>query len=162
MLDGALGCTRHIVTGLRPPLLDQVGLAAAIEWLARHTSERTGIHCTLDLADDVDDGRDPVVSVAAYRVLQESLTNITRHADAAHATIRLRVSPGRLDLEVADDGCGFPVELDGRPSERNGLLGMRERATALGGELRTDNAPAGGARVRLSLPMVSATAEVQK
>jgi signal transduction histidine kinase len=160
MLDDALHCTRYIVTGLRPPLLDQVGLAAAIEWLAKRTSAQTGLRCTLDLTDDLDGGTDPAVSVAAYRVLQESLTNIMRHADAAHATIRLRVSPERLDLEVTDDGCGFPAGIEGAPSGRNGLLGMRERATALGGELRTDNAPAGGARVRLNLPRTPATAEV--
>lgn len=161
MLDGALGCARHIVTGLHPPLLDQVGLAAAIEWLAKRTSEQTGIRCALDLGDDGDERGDPAASVAAYRVLQESLTNITRHADAALATIRLRVSPDRLDLEVTDDGCGFPAGIDGGPSERNGLLGMRERAAALGGELRTDNAPDGGARVRLSLPLAPRPEEVR-
>ncbi len=92
-------------------------------------------------------------------MLQESLTNITRHAHATRVTIRLRVLPERLDLEVTDDGRGFPLGGDARPLEHNGLLGMHERAVALGGALKTDNVPTGGARVQLSLPMAATTAE---
>jgi signal transduction histidine kinase len=152
MIAGALDCTRDIVSGLRPPLLDQIGLAAAIEWLARRMSEQAGIACDLDLGDD--ETCDPAVSVAAYRVLQECVTNITRHAGATRMAIRLRMSPEDLSLEVSDDGRGFPEERGG-PTDRNGLLGMRERAAALGGRLDTDNGPGGGARVRLRLPMAA-------
>jgi signal transduction histidine kinase len=151
MIAGALDCTRDIVSGLRPPLLDQIGLAATIEWLARRMSDQAGLACDLDLGDD--EGCDPAVSVAAYRVVQESVTNVTRHARATRIAIRLRVSKEDLSLEVSDDGCGFPEPQGNRPTDRNGLLGMRERALALGGRLDTDNAPDGGARVRLRLPM---------
>lgn len=150
MIDGALACTREIVSGLRPPLLEQLGLAPAIEWLAHRTSRQTGIACALDLQGD--GACSPAVAVAAYRVLQESLTNVARHAGASRMSVRLRVSPERVELEVVDDGRGFPGEGAGPTADRNGLLGMRERAYALGGELRTDNAPEGGARVRLTLP----------
>ncbi|MFO0624979.1 MAG: sensor histidine kinase [Polyangiales bacterium] len=152
MVDGALDCTKHIVSGLRPPLLDQVGLVATIEWLARRVREQTGIQCTLDLFDEIDGRQDPVVSLAAYRAIQESVTNVTRHAGATRVFIRLRGSAERLDLEVCDDGRGFPTTGDELPSAHNGLLGMRERAVALGGALHTDNVPTGGARVRLTLP----------
>lgn len=152
MLDGTLDCVRHVVSGLRPPLLDQLGLAATIEWLSRRVGEQAGIDCTLDLVEDCPCSL--AVSVAAYRILQESLTNVVRHADARRVDVRLRVSPERLLLEVTDDGRGFPEQ--GPPSNHNGLLGMHERARALGGELVTSNLPTGGARVRVDLPLAPA------
>ena len=158
MLDGTLECSRTIVSGLRPPVLDQLGLAAAIEWLARRMGAQAGIDCALDLSGD--EGVSPPLALAAYRVLQESLTNVTRHSGARRMEVRLRVSPGLLALEVTDDGCGFPVEGAGPPRDRNGLLGMRERAFALGGALETGNLPTGGARVRLRLPLSAPASEV--
>jgi signal transduction histidine kinase len=100
------------------------------------------------------------MALAAYRVLQESLTNVARHAGARRVAVRLRVSPALLALEVTDDGRGFPGEGAGRPQGRNGLLGMRERAFALGGALETGNVPTGGARVRLRLPLSAPANEV--
>ena len=158
MLDGTLECSRTIVSGLRPPVLDQLGLAAAIEWLARRMGAQAGIDCALDLSGD--DAVSPVIALAAYRVLQESLTNVTRHSGARRVAVRLRVSPGLLVLEVTDDGRGFPGEGADHPRDRNGLLGMRERAFALGGELVTGNVPTGGARVRLCLPLSAPASEV--
>lgn len=152
MIGGALDCTSHIVSGLRPPLLDQVGLTAAIEWLARRMSEQANLRCALDLDED-EERCSPAISAATFRVLQESLTNVARHADATSVHVELRFSPQKLTLVVVDDGRGFSAEDAARPAERNGLLGMRERAMALGGELKTDNAARGGARVRLTLPL---------
>ncbi len=153
MIEGALGSAHHIVSGLRPPVLEQLGLRSAIEWLTLRTSERIGLGCELDLGEDRPCD-DPVVSVAAFRVLQESLTNVARHAQASRIEVRLSIAPDVLQLAVIDDGRGFP-DADAAPSNRNGLLGMRERARALGGELVTDNVPTGGARVRLQLPMTA-------
>lgn len=150
MVDGALESTRAIVSGLRPPLLEQLGLSAAIEWLALRMTAQAGLRCTLEL--DEAEVQSAAVSVAAYRVLQESLTNVARHARATGATVRLRVGDERLSLEVVDDGVGFPRQADAS-SEGNGILGMRERARALGGELLTENPASGGARVHLSLPL---------
>ncbi len=158
MLDGSLECGRSIVSGLRPPVLDQLGLAAAIEWLARRMGAQAGIDCALDLSGD--DGVSPALALAAYRVLQESITNVLRHSGARRMAVRLAVSAGLLTLEIADDGRGFPGEGAGHTGDRNGLLGMRERAFALGGELETGNLPEGGARVRLRLPLSVPRSEV--
>lgn len=151
MLEAALHCTNTIVAGLRPPLLEQLGLAASAECLAQRIARQTGLRLELDLLVERDCGAE--ASVAAYRVLQESLTNVRRHAGATRVVVRLHAWERSLLLEVRDDGRGFPRDAAARPADRNGLLGMRERALALGGELRTDNAPGGGARVLLTLPL---------
>ena len=156
MLDDTLGCMRAVVSGLRPPLLDQLGLIPAVEWLVQRTGERTGLVCTVTVSGE--ETREPATSVAAYRVLQESLTNVTRHAEARRVDIHLRLDAEGVSLEIVDDGRGFPPGGPERAHDQNGILGMRERARALGGELHTDNAPAGGARVRLTLPAASAHA----
>ena len=150
MLDGTLASARGIVAGLRPPVLEELGLRSAVEWLAQRTSETSGLECRLELGDDR--ACDTLVSVATFRVFQESLTNVTRHAGATRVDVRLAIEPDSLELEVVDDGRGFP-DAATAPRNRNGLLGMRERARALGGELHTDNVPTGGARVRLRLPI---------
>jgi signal transduction histidine kinase len=93
--------------------------------------------------------------LAAYRIIQESLTNVARHADARHATVSLRYGPEEIELEVADDGRGVPpgAELEGG----NGLTGMRERAAAVGGSLEAGALPVGGFRVRARLPVQAPT-----
>ena len=150
MLDDTLVCMREVVSGLRPPVLDQLGLFSAVEWLARRTAERTGLVC--NLAASGNETRNPEIAVTTYRVLQESLTNVSRHASATRVDIQLTVDTGGLSREVQDDGCGFPPDGPEQARDRNGILGMRERARALGGHLSTDNGPTGGARVRLTLP----------
>jgi signal transduction histidine kinase len=155
MVAGALDSAHHIVQGLRPPLLKQLGLASAIAWLGRQLEERSGIACRLDLPGDDVGGpalTEPI-ALTAFRVLQESLTNVTRHAGAGRVEIRMRVSPDLLQLDVTDDGRGFTDAAAAGHAGRHGILGMRERALALGGQLRTDNLPTGGARVRLLLPV---------
>lgn len=150
MVDGALESTRAIVSALRPPLLEQLGLSAAIEWMAKRVTEQAGLRCTLDL-DPVEVSNLPV-SVAAYRVVQESLTNVVRHAGAQSAEVSLRVVGEGLVVEVVDDGRGFSRGAEDA-REGNGILGMRERARAFGGELTTEDRDEGGARVRLRLPL---------
>jgi signal transduction histidine kinase len=125
---------RNLVSELRPRVLDDLGLDAGVEWLLRRTEERAGLSCrlmskaTLDL--DVD------VSIAAFRILQESLTNVVRHAKATHVDVRLDVEGDDLYLAVEDDGIGPPESRRPRSAPGAGgvgIIGMRERADALGG-----------------------------
>ncbi len=149
MLDETVAALRRIAADLRPLMLDDLGLNAAIEWLAIEASRRLGIRVQVDL-DEVPEV-DERVAIALYRMVQEALTNVARHARAGHASVQLRRRDDGLHLSVHDDGVGFPERALQREG-RWGLLGMRERAELLGGRLEIDNPPGGGARVRVHLP----------
>ena len=129
-VEQAIVMTRHTVLNLRPPALDQ-GFAVAIAWLASQFRQRSGIACTVNLPQ-TPFALDEMRAIALFRVLQESLTNITRHAGASRASIEVQVLDGRMRLRVVDNGKGFiePQVVAGRSF---GLLGMRERVTILGG-----------------------------
>jgi PAS domain S-box-containing protein len=140
---------RRIATELRPAVLDALGLGAAVEWQARELEARAGIRCSVELADLP--ALPPAVATAAFRILQELLANVLRHAQATRVILRLAAREGRLVLEVEDDGRGISeAEREGMTP---GLLGMRERAAALGGELALAGAPGLGTRARLVLPL---------
>lgn len=143
--------SRGIVTDLRPRILDDLGLCAAAEWLAERTQERTGQPCTLRLEGKEPAGLDGEVSIAAFRVLQESLTNAARHASARRIEVSLSFQAGAVELSICDDGVGIGAA-DGHSSGM-GLLGMRERARALGGTLRVLPREGGGTRVHCVLPV---------
>jgi signal transduction histidine kinase len=151
-IDHTLNAVRRIATELRPSVLDQLGLAAALEWQGHEFATRTGIVVDIDLcADDIPVPDD--LGSSAFRILQESLTNIARHASATRVTIRLRLSPKRLKLVVADDGVGIaPERLDGTGSL--GLVGMRERALACGGTLDIARGERGGTTITLRVPLL--------
>jgi signal transduction histidine kinase len=151
-IDHTLNAVRRIATELRPSVLDQLGLAAALEWQGHEFATRTGIIVDIDLcADDIPVPDD--LGSSAFRILQESLTNIARHASATRVTIRLRLSPKRLKLVVADDGVGIaPDRLDGTGSL--GLVGMRERALACGGTLDIARGERGGTTITLRVPLL--------
>jgi signal transduction histidine kinase len=151
-IDRTLAAVRRIATALRPSILDQLGLAAALEWQGQEFGSRTGIAVEMDLVTDGSAIADDLGS-SAFRILQESLTNIIRYASATRVMIRLRHTPELLTLDVTDDGVGFlPEKLDGVGSL--GLLGMRERALACGGELAIASAPGRGTTVSLRVPLV--------
>ena len=151
LLDRTSETTRDVVTELRPRILDDMGLSAAIEWQAHRSGARTQLELTLELRCD-DAQLSPAVRIAAFRILQESLTNIERHAAARRVVIRVATENGRLELEVRDDGVG----LRGRPAGRGtGLIGMRERVQSLGGQLHVDSPPEGGTSVRVELPVAA-------
>lgn len=155
MLDETVASVRRIAGDLRPLMLDDLGLAAAIEWLASEAARRLGIRVEVRLDDIGEVGER--VAIALYRMVQEALTNVARHAGATTASVELRRDGRALLLTVHDDGAGFPeraLQRDGRW----GLLGMRERADMLGGRLEIDNPPGGGARVRVRLPLDDADA----
>ena len=141
--------TRSIVTALRPKVLDDLGLFAAAEWLARETQERTGLACRLELPEAELELPSDLASTA-FRVLQESLTNVAKHARATGVALSLQREEGALLVEVRDDGAGFDP---GARAPGVGLVGMRERVRYAGGQLEVDTAPGGGTRVRARLPL---------
>lgn len=153
MIDETIASVRRISTELRPLMLDDLGLIAAVEWLAQSWSQRMSIRVTADLGQ-----QEPAIgasaAIAVYRMIQEALTNVARHARASRVKIRLRQHHGELELMVQDDGVGFS-DLSAQPAGSHGLLGIRERAYMLGGHLEIDNARGGGARITVRLPLHS-------
>ena len=152
--DGAMNAVRRICGALRPPLLDTVGLAPAIQELVRSFEARTRVRCRAALPElpvPMDDAR----STALYRILQELLDNVTRHARARSVSIRLAGDAHAVTLRVRDDGRGLPVGALTKPSAL-GLLGMRERAAALGGELVIGRARPRGTLAVVRLPLAAA------
>jgi len=134
---------RRIVEGLRPAALDDLGLAEAVRQLCAHTELPVSVE-----ADDLP-RLAAATEVAAYRIVQEALTNASRHAGARHGCVRLRTSPGQLVVEVADDGCGVVTP---RP-DGVGLGSMRSRAEEIGGTFELVAAPGQGTRVTARLPL---------
>lgn len=143
---------RALLDGLRPVVLDELGLVAAAEWLLRGTERRTGLACRLDLAGDGLDALDARLGAEVYRIVQESITNVVRHASARSVEVRIEALDDALDVRVTDDGVGLD---DRRPDGggRFGLVGMRERASVLGGTLTFRSRPEGGTEVRCHLPI---------
>jgi signal transduction histidine kinase len=160
---------RHLITELRPAALDDLGLAAALQALARRAQARDGLDVSIeiDLADaasgnGADDGGerrlDPELESTIYRVVQEALTNVSRHAEATRAVVSVSERDGVLEASVTDDGRGLPgaERLGPRGDGLEGgfgMGGMRERAELVGGELEFGNAPEKGTQVRLLVPL---------
>jgi len=142
---------RKIATELRPGILDELGVAAAIEWMAKDFQKRTGVGCNVRIKG-VDKISDIALTTAIFRIVQESLTNIMRHAGASQANVNLERKDGTLILEVTDNGSGIK---EGRimDSKSLGLIGIRERVLLLGGEAAISGKPGGGTRVRVTLPV---------
>ena len=155
MVDDLVKIVRRIATELRPPILDQLGLPAALEWLAHDFTRRTGIRCepTIMPTDDVISQE---LGTALFRIVQEGLTNISRHADASQVQIALGVKSHCVTLEISDDGRGITEAATTGPGSL-GILGMRERAAALGGVLEVAPRGDGGTRVTAWFPPLPAT-----
>ena len=146
-IQGTVSDVRRIVEGLRPPALDELGLAGALEQLADRLTAGTDLLLDVEVAPAP--GLAAAVEVAAYRIAQEALTNVVRHAGARRACVRIRTDDGDLVLEVADDGSGTPAPRDGGV----GLASMRERAEELGGLVEVLGRPGSGTRVTARLPV---------
>jgi len=150
LVDETIQCVRQISTELRPGILDDLGLVAAIEWAGEDFEARTGTKCRLDLPHEKI-ATDPERATAIFRIFQETLTNVTRHAVASEVKVRLVEENGHLILDVKDNGKGIPEDkLSG--SESLGILGMRERAELLGGKLMITGVSGWGTTVRVSIP----------
>jgi signal transduction histidine kinase len=156
-VDGTIHAVRRIATELRPGVLDSLGLGAAIEWQAAEFQERTGIRCELKL-EVTDMIWEQNFSTACFRVFQETLTNIIRHAKATHVEVRLAEVERELILTIHDNGRGITEReiADGRSI---GLIGMRERATQAGGAVFFAGGPDAGTTVTLRLPLPMAALE---
>lgn len=157
MVDDTVASVRRIAKGLRPPMLDELGLNAAVEWLVSEFRQHHPIQVDLKMKP----GKTvvpPDVGIALYRILQEGLTNIARHAGASKARVVLTQTATDWRLKLEDDGVGFPRV--GAPAKRCsfGLIGMRERVLLLGGTLTTRNLIGGGARVDIRIPRRAAKA----
>jgi signal transduction histidine kinase len=150
-IDTTIKSVRQIINDLRPTVLD-LGLSAAVEWQVNQFQRRTGIQC--EIQDDHGEIALPDhCATAFFRILQESLTNIVRHANATHAKVELRLHGGWLSLTVRDNGCGLP------PGGRNkygsfGLVGIEERIVILGGTCAVFSEPDGGTTVMVSAPVL--------
>jgi two-component system sensor histidine kinase UhpB len=151
MVDETVASVRRIATELRPLMLDDLGLNAAIEWLANGWAARMGVKVRLRLGRTDPDIGD-AAAIALYRMVQEALTNIARHARASEVRIEIRPSGGELLLTVQDNGVGFSEGSMFREGS-HGLMGIRERAYMLGGELEIGNARGGGGRITVRLPL---------
>lgn len=152
LIDTTIEDVRGLAIRLRPGVLDDLGLVDALEWFTSDFERRTQISCIL--SHDSIPTVDNTVATVAYRIAQEALTNVARHAKAAHVEVSLAMERDFLVLRVSDDGQGF------KPNALNeadvlGLAGMRERALLVGGEFTVDSSPGQGARLKLRVPLSS-------
>jgi PAS domain S-box-containing protein len=150
LTESVMAEIRRISSELRPAVLDDLGLVAALEWQALEYERRTGTKCTF--ASNAGEERlDPRLSTAVFRIFQESLTNVARHADATRVDVALQRHPRQLELTVLDDGKGITPAAVNNPRSL-GLLGMRERARGLGGTVDVAGGPTGGTLLTLRVP----------
>jgi signal transduction histidine kinase len=155
VMDNMIVTLRKIASELRPRALDDLGLTAALEWQAQEFESRTGIHCRVILPQEpiaIDSER----STAIFRIFQESLTNVARHAHATRVEARLEREADQLLFQVHDNGRGFdPEEAKARMSL--GLVGMRERALLLNGEFKVEGVPGAGTTIVLRIALLPST-----
>jgi signal transduction histidine kinase len=151
LIDDTINQVRRISAELRPGVLDHLGLVAALEWQAKEFERRMGTACTVESnVETIDLARD--ASTGVFRIFQEALTNVARHAGATRVEVKLDHRGGRLSLVIADNGKGIREGAAKSPTSL-GLLGIRERARRLGGEVEVTCRRDGGTMVRLALPV---------
>lgn len=159
-VQDAIATTRRISTSLRPPILDNLGLLPAVEWQLEQFGQRTGIeydlHCDGDAA-----GLSQDQTIALFRILQEGLTNITRHAGAGRVSVALIINAQQAALDVIDDGIGFDFE-EKSSAGSYGLYSMQERARALGGSLNIMSRTGEGTRLRVRIPVARRATQQQE
>jgi signal transduction histidine kinase len=144
LLDASVAATRRIAADLRPLVLDDLGLVAAIEWVVHNFTQRHGVPCELEMDESLE--LDEPYATAVFRIVQESLANIAKHAQARQAGVRVAREGGEIVIAVHDDGVGFDP-LAARKAQSLGLIGLRERAQLLEGSVDIDSAPGRGTRV---------------
>jgi len=156
-VDEALRLVRDLSVELRPPILDDLGLTTALHWYVDRYTKRTGL--TVDVVIDLPDENERFsreFETACFRIAQEALTNVVRHAKATHVVVRLARNREVLLLTVRDNGAGFDVKRLRKRALRVstlGLISMQERAHAAGGRVEIESSPAGGTEVRFTLPL---------
>ena len=154
-MDTMIKTVRRIATELRPGMLDDLGLAASIEWQARDFEKRTGIVCQVIVTGE-DQAPARAQALALFRIFQEALTNVERHARANHIEVQMAATPDLLTLQIHDDGRGIQEQEIASPLSL-GLLGMRERTKRLGGNFEIEGVPDDGTIVTVSIPVKPGT-----
>ena len=150
MLDAGAAATRRIAADLRPTILDDLGLVPALQWLVQSFRERAGIECALEVDEDFE-LQEPHAT-AVFRIAQESLANVRKHARARHVHVLLERAAGEVVLRVRDDGIGFELAGARKPTSL-GLIGLRERAKLLQGRTEIASAPGEGTCVEVCFPL---------
>jgi two-component system sensor histidine kinase UhpB len=151
-IDAAIDSVRRIATDLRPSILDNLGVLAAVEWEAQDVERRTGIQCVVETDPDQDDlDVEPEPATAIFRIVQEALANVVRHSGATKVKIVLREESGTVKLQITDNGKG--IDRESRPGARRwGLVGMVERVSAFNGKLGIDAATPHGTVITATIP----------
>ena len=155
LADSAIDTVRRVITDLRPSVLDQLGIWAALDWYAGQFSARTGVPCQVDIAADLDDSAlrvDSALSTALFRIVQETLTNVSRHAAATRVQLQVRRDGDGVLVEIRDDGAGIDAT-DLLKSDSWGIAGMYERARYFGGTVDIHVQPEGGTLVAVRMPL---------
>ncbi len=150
-IDATIQTVRRIATELRPGILDDLGLVAAIEWQANDFQSRTGVRCNVKAALE-EPHLNPDLNTAFFRIFQETLTNVIRHAEATRVEVQLKKEPGAVLLEVRDNGRGIS-EAELSNTRSIGLRGMRERAALFGGEVNIRGVHGKGTTVMVTIPV---------
>jgi signal transduction histidine kinase len=156
LLESTIETIANVMYELRPPMLDDHGLAAALDWHARGFSTRTGI--TVAVRGTYPPERlPPQVEIALFRIAQEALNNVAKHARARRVEIALDHANGECTMSVQDDGIGFDgvVATRDKPNPGLGMVTMRERSQAIGGRFEVRTLPGGGTRLTVRVPVVS-------
>jgi PAS domain S-box-containing protein len=151
MLDATVAATRRIAADLRPLMLDDLGLVPAVEWLVQNFGQRTGVACTLTVDEDVE-LHEPYAT-AVFRIVQESLANVAKHAAASEVQVRIDRAPGSVVLQVRDNGRGFLTETPRKPYSL-GLMGLRERTHLLKGSINIASQQGQGTCIDVHIPVV--------
>jgi PAS domain S-box-containing protein len=157
-IDATMRAVRSAINNLRPTVLD-LGLNAAIEWQVQDFQRRSGIACELSM-DEQDFLLDDYRATALFRILQESLTNVIRHAQASHVCINLHKRGNTISMKIADNGIGIYPDCR-RKANSFGLVGIEERISALGGELVIDSDPSKGTALTISIPLDSSISDME-
>ncbi len=151
----ALAEVRRMSRALRPSVLDDLGLAAALRWLIRTTGESSGLDLALSWPDEKL-SLDKESETLVFRIVQEALTNIVKHAEASRVRVAVQSTAQVLQVSITDNGCGFDAQTVLATSDQGfGARGMRDRAELFGGHLTIDSAPGEGTSVALELPQVT-------
>jgi len=157
LMDLMIGQVRALSLDLRPPLLDELGLIPALKGYLEVQSLRSELPIHVK-TDEVPPGLPPEIEILAFRVVQEAVTNVLRHAAATEVHVKVGHEPGWLEISVRDDGCGFDVDATLEKSAAGkhlGLLGIRERVESNGGVVRLKSSPGNGTWIHIDVPLES-------
>lgn len=150
MVDQTTRSVKRISSGLRPEILDELGISEAIEWLVKDFEKRNKIRCNIDLPDEISVNSD--FPITLYRIVQEALTNIARHAEATKVNIKLEITEGLLKLEIGDNGKGIMLDKINSSSSL-GIIGVRERVGSLNGKFKISSENGYGTIVSALIPL---------